>query len=99
MTERYEQTSRDTDGGHTAPPQRYLDADGDGVPDEKPESAKTALQAIPRPVRLGLYAAYALGGPVLIYLQAKSLVGPEELALWAAVGSVFGVTAAGNVSQ
>ena len=61
MTERYEQTSRDPDGGHTAPPQRYLDADGDGVPDEKP--APVAADARQRAVRTfvqGLLVAVVL---------------------------------------
>ena len=79
-------------------PERYADADGDGQPDGR-EDARTVLQLIPTPVRLALYTMYALGGPVLIYLQACGLVGPDELALWAGIGTVLGITAAGNVTR
>jgi len=94
-------TSPTDDGGVVFPP-RALDADGDGQPDyavlEVEESPRTALQAIPKGVRLGLYVAYALAGPVLIYLSAKGIVGTDEWALYAGVGTVFGITASGNVA-
>lgn len=59
----------------------------------------TALESIPRPVRLALYVVYAIGGPVLIYLSAKGAIGPDELGLWAGIGTVFGITAAGNTNS
>ena len=100
------QTYPTDDGGVIAghvPPRRTIDADGDGQPDyselEVEESPRTALQAIPKGVRLGLYVAYALIGPVLIYLSAKGYVGTDEWALYAGVGTVFGITASGNVTR
>ena len=99
------QTYPTDDGGVIAGhvPGRYLDADGDGKPDyaevEFEESPRTALQSIPKGVRLGLYVAYALAGPVLIYLSAKGYVGTDEWALYAGVGTVFGITATGNVTR
>jgi len=91
-----------TDDGGVVVPARALDADGDGQPDyltaEVEESPRTALQAIPKPVRLTLYVVYALAGPVLIYLSAKGYVGTDEWALYAGVGTVFGITASGNVT-
>lgn len=69
----------------------------------EPERAEnpglTALQRIPEPVRLSLYVAYALAGPVLIYLSTKGLVSVDEWALYAGVGTVFGITATGNVTR
>ena len=95
-------TTSPTDDGGVVVPARALDADGDGQPDysalEFEESPRTALQAIPKGVRLGLYVAYALAGPVLIYLSAKGIVGTDEWALYAGVGTVFGITASGNVT-
>lgn len=95
-------TSPTADGGVVVPA-RALDADNDGAPDyltaEVVDGPQTALQMIPRWLRLTLYAAYAVGGPVLIYLQGRGLVGADELALWAGVGSVLGLTAAGNVTR
>lgn len=84
----------------TDPTPRALDADNDGQPDylTAEDSPRTALQAIPRGLRLSLYVLYAVGGVVLIYLKDKGLVGADELGLWAGVGAVFGITAAGNVS-
>lgn len=95
-------------------PSRALDADGDGQPDfadGTPVSIdgevsdgvvvatpQSTLEAIPKPVRQGLYIVYAVGGPVLIYLQSRGLVGESELALWAGVGSVLGLTALGNTN-
>ena len=96
-------TTSPTDDGGVVVPARALDADGDGQPDyavlEFEESPRTALQAIPKGVRLGLYVAYALIGPVLIYLSAKGYVGTDEWALYAGVGTVFGITASGNVTR
>ena len=94
-------TTSPTDDGGVIVPARALDADRDGQPDyaaPEEESPRTALQAIPRGVRLGLYVAYALAGPVLIYLSAKGIVGADEWALYAGVGTVFGITASGNVA-
>ena len=98
MTDEY--LTSPTDDGGVVVPARALDADRDGQPDytEVEESPRTALQAIPRGVRLGLYVAYALAGPVLIYLSAKGYVGTDEWALYAGVGTVFGITASGNVT-
>ena len=62
-------------------------------------SVHTALEAIPRPVRLALYLIYAIGGVILIYLSSKQIVGPDEMALWAGLGTVFGLTAAGNINN
>lgn len=92
-------TSPTGDGGVVFPP-RALDADGDGHPDytEAEEGPRTALQAIPKPVRITLYVVYALAGPVLIYLSSKGYVGADEWALYAGVGTVFGITASGNVT-
>lgn len=59
----------------------------------------TALEAIPRPVRLALYLIYAIGGVILIYLSSKQIIGPDEMALWAGLGTVFGLTAAGNINN
>lgn len=61
-------------------------------------AGRTALQAIPRPARLGVYLGYAVLGPVLGYLQSKGMVGPDEWVLYVGLGSIFGVTAAGNVT-
>lgn len=99
MTDEY-RTSPTSDGGVVFPA-RALDADNDGRPDYAPgdESPRTALQAIPKGVRLGLYVTYALAGPVLIYLSAKGVVGADEWALYAGVGTVFGITASGNVTR
>lgn len=82
---------------------RYLDADADGQPDVMPGADEptpaTVLQRIPTPVRLTLYGLAVVGGPVLIYLQAKGIIGADEWSLYAALCSVFGVTAAGNVTR
>ena len=59
---------------------------------------KTALQRIPAPVRLGIYVAVIVAGPVMIYLQAKGIVGADEWTLYASLATIFGVTAAGNVT-
>lgn len=50
-------------------------------------------------VRGALYIGYALAGPVLIYPSSKGVVGVDEWAFYAGVGSVFGITAAGNVTR
>lgn len=59
---------------------------------------KTALQRIPMPVRLGIYIAVIVAGPVMIYLQAKGIIGADEWTLYASLATIFGVTAAGNVT-
>lgn len=89
-------------------PARALDADNDGAPDylddmltevTLEDAVPTALQRIPRWVRLTIYAAYSLAGPVLAYLGVKGVVGVDELTLYATLGPVIGVTAAGNVTR
>ena len=69
------------------------------VEDAPEQAVQTALQRIPTPARLALYAGYALAGPVLIYLSAKGLIGPDEWMLYAGLGTVLGVTASGNVTR
>jgi predicted Kef-type K+ transport protein len=54
-------------------------------------------QAIPAKVRFFAYVAYLIAGPVLIYTSAKGWTGDDEWALYAGLGTVFGLTAAGNV--
>ena len=84
-------------------PTRYQDADHDGHPDIRdgitPDDARTLLERIPRWARGALYIGYALTGPILIYLTAKHLIGTDEWILYAGVGSVFGITAAGNTKR
>lgn len=97
-------TSPTDDGGAITPP-RALDADGDGRPDYTvetvlvEEAVPTALQRIPRGVRIALYAAYAIAGPLLAHLAAKGYIGADELTLYATLGPVLGITAAGNVTR
>lgn len=53
---------------------------------------------IPPTARLVLYVLYALGSLVMTYLAAKGKVGADEVAFWAGLGAVFGVTASSNVT-
>lgn len=69
------------------------------VEDAPEQAVQTALQRIPTPARLALYAGYALAGPVLIYLSVKGVIGPDEWMLYAGLGTVLGVTASGNVTR
>lgn len=55
------------------------------------------LSMIPPKVRLAVYALYAVGSVVMTYLSAKGVVGSDEVALYAGIGTVLGVTAASNV--
>lgn len=78
----------------------YVPEHAAGPVEDAPEQAvRTALQRIPTPARLALYAGYAVAGPVLIYLAAKRLIGPDEWMLYAGLGTVLGVTASGNVTR
>lgn len=55
------------------------------------------LQSIPAKVRVALYLAYALAGPVLIYTAARGWTGESEYALYVGLGAALGLTAASNV--
>jgi len=55
------------------------------------------LEKIPAKVRLGLYLAYAVVGPVLIYTASKGWTGEAEYALYVGLGAALGLTAAANV--
>lgn len=57
------------------------------------------LEKIPAKVRLALYLAYALAGPVLIYTAARGWTGNDEYALYVGIGTALGLTAAANVSR
>ena len=57
------------------------------------------LAAIPRNVRIGLYLAYAVVGPVLIYTAARGWTGDAEYALYVGLGAALGVTAASNATE
>lgn len=50
-------------------------------------------------VRFVLYIAYAVGGPVLKYTEAKGWTGAPEYDLWLGIGTAVGVTAAANVPR
>jgi len=56
------------------------------------------LERIPPGVRLALYVAYAVCGPVLIYTASRGWTGEAEYALYVGVGTAFGLTAAANVA-
>lgn len=55
------------------------------------------LERIPANVRLCLYLAYAVAGPILIYTAAKGWTGNDEYTLYVGVGTALGLTAAANV--
>jgi len=55
------------------------------------------LEKIPAKVRLGLYLAYALAGPALVYTAARGWTGSDEYALYVGLGTALGLTAAANV--
>ena len=57
------------------------------------------LQSIPARVRLALYLAYAVVGPVLIYTAARGWTGEDEYALYVGLGAALGLTAAANVTR
>lgn len=50
-------------------------------------------------VRKALYALTALGTPVVVYLQAKGLIGTTEVTLWAAEVMVISAMAGLNVNN
>lgn len=50
----------------------------------------------PRRVRAALYLLTALGTPVVVYLQAKGVIGDLELILWSAEVTVVNGIAALN---
>ena len=50
----------------------------------------------PPKVRVALYYVYGVGSLVATYLAAKGTVGADEMALWAGLGVLFGLTAAVN---
>lgn len=52
----------------------------------------------PRRVRAALYVLTAVGTPVVVYLQAKGIVGDLELVLWGAEVTVVNGLAALNTS-
>ena len=54
------------------------------------------FQHIPEKVRFALYTLYALGAPVLIYLNALGITGEDEFTLYLGVGTALGITAASN---
>ena len=53
---------------------------------------------IPEKVRLVVYLAYAVLGPVLIYTEARGWTGAAEYALYVGVGTAVGLTAASNLT-
>ena len=50
-------------------------------------------------VRKALYALTAIGTPVVVYLQAKGVIGPTEVALWGAEVTVVSAMAGFNVTE
>lgn len=56
------------------------------------------LALVPPKVRVVLYLIYAIGSVVATYLIAKEVIGLEEAALWAGIGTVLGLTAASNTT-
>lgn len=50
-------------------------------------------------VRKALYALTAIGTPVVVYLQAKGIIGPTEVALWGAEVTVVSAMAGFNVDH
>lgn len=53
----------------------------------------------PRRVRAALYVLTAVGTPVVVYLQAKGLIGDLELILWSAEVTVVNGLAALNTQS
>jgi hypothetical protein len=53
---------------------------------------------LPARVRRALYAATALGTPVVAYLQVKGVIGDAETVLWAAEVTVVSALAGFNTN-
>lgn len=54
------------------------------------------LRAIPESVRMVAYVLYAAAGPILIWTASRGWTGDAEYALWVALGTALGLTAAAN---
>lgn len=52
----------------------------------------------PRKVRAALYVLTAVGTPVVVYLQAKGVIGDLEFILWSAEVTVVNTLAALNTA-
>lgn len=50
-------------------------------------------------IRRALYVLTAAGTPVVVYLQAKGIIGPTEVALWGAEVTVVSAMAGFNVDH
>jgi len=50
-------------------------------------------------IRRALYVLTAVGTPVVVYLQAKGVIGPTEVALWGAEVTVVSAMAGFNVTE
>lgn len=50
-------------------------------------------------IRQALYIVTAVGTPIVIYLQAKGIIGPTEVALWGAEVTVVSAMAGFNVDH
>lgn len=53
----------------------------------------------PPKVRAALYALTALGGPVVVYLLAKGIIGNLEMALWTGEVTAVSLMAGFNVMK
>ena len=53
----------------------------------------------PRRVRVALYVANIIGGPLVGYLQAKGVLGPLEVSLWSAEVAAVMAMAGLNTGQ
>lgn len=53
----------------------------------------------PPKVRAALYVLTAVGAPVMAYLLIKGVIGPDEMALWAAEVTVVAGMAGLNVAK
>lgn len=54
---------------------------------------------LPPKLRIALYALIALGSPVMVYLDARHIIGQLEMNLWLAEAAVVSTMAALNVSK
>jgi hypothetical protein len=54
---------------------------------------------LPPKFRIALYALIALGSPVMVYLDARHIVGQLEMNLWLAEAAVVSAMAALNVTD
>ena len=76
---------------------RYLDADGDGVPDMLPEpDAPAGLVSIPPLARTVIYYALALANGIVGPLAAAGHVDPLIVLVIVNIASVMGFTLAAN---